>query len=103
MAKQNDSIVKKIIEGVLPLFTDTKPSGGRKLSLGRNMALASAALILYRFGVYGTDPGVGILGFFGTCMVYAGYSKTSSANGNGGEQVTQPSLATPFPSEGQDG
>jgi hypothetical protein len=94
--------ILKIVNGVMPLLTDTKPSGDRKASIGRICALLSAGLILYRFGYLGQDPGTGILAFFASAMTYNAVSKTSVANGNGGEAVTQPSTATPAPSEGQD-
>lgn len=89
-----------VIKGLVPLITDTKPSGERKASLGRIGALVSAGLILFRFGYLGMDPGNGILAFFASCMAYNGYSKSTAANGNGGEATTQ---GTTAPQEGQDG
>jgi hypothetical protein len=88
--------IKLFYKTMVPLVTDTDPAGNRKGSLGRLVAFAAAACILYIFIKFnGQDPGPGILSLFGTAMAYNGFSKTPLAGGNGGESIVIPRLGPP--------
>lgn len=86
--------IKKIVDGVLPVITDTNPEGKRKISIGRAPLFIILMIMVYNYATKGVGPDAQILAFISMALVYNGFGKTKPAGGNGGEAKT---TTNPFP------
>lgn len=91
------TLIKKVLSYLLPLISDTTPSGERKLSIGRLPMFLMSMIMCFLYATTGAGPDSGVLGFLGMAMAYNFGSKSKAAQGNGGESYS----ATGTAAEGQ--
>ena len=89
--------MSKLLNGVLPFFTDTTPDGKRKLSLGRAPLAAMLIIMVYKYITKGVGPDNQVLAFMAMAMAYNGFGKTKIAGGNGGEGTVTPPVEEQSP------
>jgi hypothetical protein len=91
--------IRKILAAFLPLVTDTNPEGKRKLSIGRAPLFGVLAIMLYKYATHGAGPDTNILAFITLAMAYNGFSKSTLAQGDGGNSELPMDPVAPPPAD----